>query len=261
MSDSELHYEVKDSIGVLTLNRPHAFNALTFDMYDEIGEITANAPTDGSVKAIIITGSGDRAFAAGTDIGLFQDFKTPEQGIAYEKRFARCFEQLERCPVPTIAAIAGACTGGGAGIAAVCDLRIATQSIKFGFPIARTLGNCLSAAALSRLSAVLGEGRLVDILLNARLIEADEALAIGLVTSITPDHETLMRDAWSMAERLTGHAPLTMQAVKEILRRMRNGAGAFAYDEDIIGGVYSSEDFREGVQAFLAKRKPNWQGR
>jgi len=260
MSDEELLYEVSDQVGLVTFNRPQARNALTFEMYERLGDICEGAPSDGSVKAIIVTGAGEKAFAAGTDISLFRDFRTAEQGIEYERNFARCFTRIEACPVPTIAAISGACTGGGAGIAAVCDLRIATRSIKYGFPIARTLGNCLSTAALSRLAALLGEGRLVDIMLTSRLVEADEARAIGLVNELTDDHRQLMDRAFALAEQLKGHAPLTMRATKELLRRMRASAGVVA-DEDIIGMVYSSADFREGLEAFLAKRKPDWQGR
>lgn len=260
MSADDLLYEVRDGIGLVTLNRPHALNALTFEMYDRLGDLCAEAPTDGSVKAIIVTGAGHKAFAPGTDISLFRDFHTPEQGIDYERRFANCFTRLEACPVPTIAAISGACTGGGAAIAATCDLRIATRSLKFGFPIARTLGNCLSAGALSRLAALLGESRLTDIMLTARLIEADEALAIGLVREIVDDHEQLQQRAWSLAEQLKTHAPLTMRATKKLLNRIR-GAAPVVEDEDIIGEVYGSEDFREGLDAFLAKRRPNWRGR
>ena len=260
MSDEELLYEVADGIGLVTFNRPRARNALTFEMYERLGDICEGAPTDGSVKAIIITGAGDKAFAAGTDISLFRDFRTAEQGIDYERKFARCFTRIESCPVPTIAAIAGACTGGGAGIAAVCDLRLATRSVKYGFPIARTLGNCLSTAALSRLSALLGEGRLVDIMLTSRLIEADEALSIGLVRELTEDRDQLMDRAFALARQIASHAPLTMRATRELLRRMRASLPEVE-DEDIIGMIYASADFREGLEAFLEKRRPDWQGR
>ena len=115
MSSEELLYEIKDEIGIVTFNRPQARNALTFGMYESLSEICENAPTDGSVKAIIIRGAGDKAFAAGTDISLFKDF-SPEKGVAYEKGAERYFSAVSRCPLPTIAAIAGACTGGGEGV-------------------------------------------------------------------------------------------------------------------------------------------------
>ena len=256
----DLIYEIKDEIGLITLNRPQARNALTFEMYGQIADILENAPTDGSVKAIIITGAGEKAFAAGTDISLFRDFGAPEQGIAYERAGDSNFARMERCPVPTIAAISGACTGGGAGIAAICDMRVASRDIKFGFPIARTLGNCLSASTLARLVRLIGEARVMDVILTSRLIEAEEALACGLVNELVDDNAALRARAWELASRMKEHAPLTMRAIKEILRRLRYQAPPVD-DEDIVAQVYSSADFREGLEAFLAKRKPVWTGK
>ena len=178
---AELIYEVKDAVGVVTFNRPTAHNALTFEMYDRLGEICASVPTDGTPRALIITGAGGRAFAAGTDISLFRKFRTAADGQAYEDRMERMFQKLERCPVPTIAAIPGVCTGGAAVIAAACDLRIATRSLKYGFPIARTLANMLSATNIARVAALAGVGRTVDMVMTTRLMGADEALAVGLV--------------------------------------------------------------------------------
>ncbi len=248
--------------GVLTvtLNRPEKYNALTFEMYDAIADICSNVPGDGSVKAIVLRGAGGKAFAAGTDISLFRSFETPEQGIAYEKNADKVFTALERCPVPTIAAITGACTGGGAGIAACCDMRIASRSLKYGFPIARTLGNCLSAATLARLVALIGEAGVIDLIYTSRLIEADEALRIGLVSEIVEDHEGVVARSDALARQIAGHAPLTMRVTKELLRRLRHRAPAVE-DDDLVGMVYTSADFKEGMAAFLEKRKPNWQGR
>jgi enoyl-CoA hydratase/carnithine racemase len=248
--------------GVLTvtLNRPEKYNALTFDMYDAITDICSNVPSDGSVKAIVFRGAGGKAFAAGTDISLFRNFETPEQGIAYEKNADKVFTALERCPVPTIAAITGACTGGGAGIAACCDMRIATRSLKFGFPIARTLGNCLSAATLARLVGLMGEAGVIDLIYTSRLIEAEEALRIGLVNELVEDHDAVVTRSDALARQLAGHAPLTMRVTKELLRRLRHRQPAVE-DDDLVGMVYTSADFREGLDAFLTKRKPNWQGR
>ncbi|MFT5445458.1 MAG: enoyl-CoA hydratase [Gammaproteobacteria bacterium] len=260
MSEDELLYEVTDGIGTITFNRPQSRNALTFAMYERLSDLCANAPTDGSVKAIIITGAGEKAFAAGTDIAQFRDFGTPEQGIEYERNAELTFASIDQCPVPTIAAIAGACTGGGAGIAAVCDLRIASADLKYGFPIARTLGNLLSAATLSRLVGLMGEAKLLDIMLTSRLIEAEEALAIGMVNEVLPDHAALMNRAQELARRIAGNAPLTMRATKTLLRRLRETQPRVD-DDDIVGEVYSSVDFREGLESFLAKRKPQWQGR
>jgi enoyl-CoA hydratase/carnithine racemase len=257
---NEILTNLDGGVLTVTLNRPEKFNALTFTMYDTIADICTNVPADGSVKAIVLRGAGGKAFAAGTDISLFRSFETPEQGIAYEKNADKVFTAVERCAVPTIAAITGACTGGGAGIAACCDMRVATRSLKFGFPIARTLGNCLSAATLDRLVRVLGEPRVIDLIYTSRLIEADEALRIGLVNELVDDHEAVIARSDALARQIAGHAPLTVRVTKELLLRLRHRQAEVS-DDDLIGMVYTSADFREGLDAFLTKRKPNWQGR
>ena len=162
--------------------------------------------------------------------------------------------------MPTIAAIHGACTGGGGSIAAACDIRIASARLKFGFPIARTLGNCLSIASLDRLSALMGAGRVREMLFTARLIEAEEAERVGLVSEIVPDAEAVMARAAELASTVASHAPLTLRATKEGLRRLRlHGPGTDG--DDLITMAYMSADFREGMAAFLSKRKPSWSGR
>ncbi len=168
----DLLYEVQGGVGRITFNRPQARNALTFAMYERLAEICEAANTDRALKVLILTGAGDKAFAAGTDINQFRAFKTPQDAIEYESRMDRVLGTLEACRVPTIAAITGACTGGGAGIAACCDLRIGTTTSKFGLPVARTLGNCLSMSNLSRFAALIGPARVKDIIFTARLIEA-----------------------------------------------------------------------------------------
>ncbi|MFQ5565434.1 MAG: enoyl-CoA hydratase/isomerase family protein [Paracoccaceae bacterium] len=260
MSKEELLYEVADSTGWVTFNRPESRNALTFAMYEGLAEICASAPTDGSVKAIVIRGAGDRAFAAGTDMAQFRGFATAQDAWDYEDRMDGVLDRIERCPVPTIAAITGACTGGGAGIAACCDLRIADRRLKFGFPIARTLGNCLSVASLARLSAIIGPARVREIVFTARLVGAEEALAVGLVSEVLEDAPAVIARAGELAQTLATHAPLTLRVTKEGLRRLRD-EGPGAADRDLIETAYMSEDFKEGMEAFLAKRPPKWKGR
>jgi len=259
-TNNDLLYSVTDSIAWVTLNRPASRNALTFAMYEGLAEICATAPTDGSVKAIVIRGGGDRAFAAGTDMTQFRAFDEPEDALGYEARMDHVLDRIERCPVPTIAAIAGACTGGGAAIAACCDLRICDQRLKFGFPIARTLGNCLSVASLARLSDLIGSARVREIIFTARLVGAEEAKAIGLVSEVLEDAEAVMVRAGELARMLAGHAPLSLRVTKEGLRRLRN-EGPGAEDRDLIELAYMSADFKEGMEAFLAKRAPEWKGR
>ena len=250
----ELLYDQRDGIGIITFNRPQARNALTFPMYERLAEITA-AP--GDARVLILTGAGEKAFAAGTDINQFRAFSGADDALAYEAKIDRVLGTLERCPVPTIAAIAGACTGGGAAIAAACDMRIASATARFGFPIARTLANCLSMSNLARFSALVGTARVIEMVYTARLFSAAEAQSAGLVSEVLPDQAALEARATELATLLAGHAPLTMRATKEALRRLRDNLPP---DEDLIRLCYTSADFREGMDAFLTKRAPVWQG-
>ncbi len=259
-SEAELLYEVKDGIATVSFNRPKARNALTFGMYTELSRICETVGDDNGVKALVVRGEGEHAFAAGTDISQFRAFSSPEDGLAYEAEMDRVLNTIEECGVPTVAAMHGACTGGGAAISASCDIRIASADLKFGFPIARTLGNCLSATSLSRLVQLIGAGRTKEILFTSRLVRADEALSTGLVTEVLPTQDDLNARALELAQLLAGHAPLTLKATKLGLARLRKTMAA-SDDEDLIALCYTSEDFREGLEAFLAKRKPNWQGR
>jgi enoyl-CoA hydratase/carnithine racemase len=207
----------------------------------------------------VITGAGEKAFAAGTDIAQFLDFRDGEDGIAYERKMDRTLDVIERCAVPTVAAVAGFCTGGGAAIAAVCDFRIATASAQFGFPIARTLGNCLSLANYARLAALIGPQRVKEMILLARLFDAPTALQVGLVSEVLPDVPALHARAGELATTLAGHAPLTMQVTKEALRRLQAKMAEDNID-DLIRLAYGSADFRDGRTAFLGKRAPRWTG-
>jgi len=253
----ELLYDVRDGVGWITFNRPEARNAFTFAMYERLREICEAAEPGGEARTLVMRGAGGKAFGAGTDMSQFRAFSKPEDAWGYEQRMERVFSAIERCPVPTIAAIEGACTGGGAAIAAACDLRVANPQLKYGFPVARTLGNCLSVSNLARLSEIIGAARVREILMTARLVEADEAKAIGLVSEITPNVEAR---AAELAATVASHAPLTLRATKEGLRRLR-AAAAEVDDRDLIAMCYMSEDFREGLEAFLGKRKPDWKGR
>ena len=255
----ELLYDKRDDIGWITFNRPQERNALTFAMYEGLAEICRRVAHSREVKALVITGAGDRAFAAGTDIVQFKDFKDAEDGIAYERKMDSVLETVERCTVPTIAAIAGFCTGGGAAIAAVCDLRIAAANAQFGFPIARTLGNCLSMANYARLVALIGPQRVKEMLLLAKLIDAQTAASAGLVSEVLPDLAALQARALALAATLAAHAPITLQVTKEALRRLQAKLGDENID-DLIRLAYGSRDFREGMAAFLEKRAPNWTG-
>jgi len=253
----DLLYSVEDGIARMTFNRPQARNAFTFEMYARIAEICEETNKNPAIKVLIFTGAGDKAFASGTDINQFRAFKTPQDAIDYETRIDQVLSTIEQCRVPTIAAINGACAGGGAGIAACCDLRIGTTTTKFGFPIARTLGNCLSMSNLGRLSALIGAARLKEIIFTARLIEAHEAAGLGLLNEVVADIPALERRAEELARLVASHAPLTLRSTKQALHRMQPKVRE---DEELILMCYQSRDFREGMDAFLNKRQPQWTG-
>ena len=256
---SEIISEVRDGALWIRFNRPEARNALTFAMYEELARLCQSVPLDGSVRAVVIAGSGGKAFAAGTDMTQFRAFETEKDALDYEDEINRVLSAVDRCPLPTIAAVHGACTGGGASIAAACDIRITSAQLKFGFPIARTLGNCLNAGNLARLAELMGAGRVREMIFTARLMGAEEALAVGLVSDVLPDEAALLDRATELADHLSGMAPLTLRATKEAMRRNREALAA--KDDDLITMCYMSEDFKHGLEAFLAKRKPEWSGR
>ena len=258
MSD-EILFEVKDGIAWLTFNRPDARNAMTFGMYDRLGELCAQVNGDDGVRVMILRGAGDKAFVSGTDISQFRAFATPQDATSYEARMDRVFDALEDVRVPTIAAIQGACTGGGAGIAAACDLRLGAPSAKFGFPIARTLGNTLSTRNFARLAGLIGIARTKDLILLARLMDANEMRAIGLLNEITREDD-LQERATAMARTLMEHAPITLRTTKQVLNAVLRGWAPSRATDHVVE-AYMSADFKEGMEAFLGKRKPKWKGK
>src|SRR5437764_5294106 len=217
----DLLFEVTDGIGRVTFNRPQARNAFTFAMYERLAAICGEVNADRSIKVLMLQGAGDKAFASGTDINQFREFKTPQHALEYEARIDRVLTALEECRVPTFAAINGACTGGGAGIAACCDLRIGTKTTRMGFPIARTLGNCLSMSNISRLTALIGPARVKDLIFTARLVDAAEAAHVGLLGEVVEDGAALDRRADEVARLLASHAPLTLTATKQAVARLQ----------------------------------------
>ncbi|OLC55869.1 MAG: enoyl-CoA hydratase [Chloroflexi bacterium 13_1_40CM_4_68_4] len=256
---SDVRTEVREGVLWLTFDRPAARNAMTFDMYDALKAAAERTNADASVRALVITGAGG-AFVAGTDIAQFADFRTAEQAYAYEERMDGVLGALEAVRKPTIAAIDGATTGGGLAIACACDLRIATSRATFGMPIARTLGNCLSLANLLRVSSLIGIARTKELVFTARIASSDDALFLGLVNEVVVDGTALVARVTELARTMAGHAPLTMWATKEGLRRIRDRMLPDAA-HDLVALCYTSEDFREGVRAFIEKRKPVWRGK
>jgi enoyl-CoA hydratase len=260
LSTTHATYDTDGPLATLTFNRPEARNAMTWDMYQALVDACDSADADPAVRVLILRGAGGKAFIAGTDIAQFESFSGQDAGINYERRIDEVLDRLERVTKVTIAQVQGIAAGGGCAIALTCDLRIATPESAFGIPIARTLGNCLSAATLGRLVDLVGPGPIKDMLLTGRFIDAVEAHALGMVTKLesADDLDKTVRD---YAARIASHAPLTLYATKEMIRRIladrRLGEGK---DRDLIAMCYNSADFREGINAFLSKRSPKWSG-
>ncbi|HEU4439597.1 MAG TPA: enoyl-CoA hydratase/isomerase family protein [Methylomirabilota bacterium] len=242
----------------LTFNRPEARNALTWSMYDRLYETCEAVDRDDSVRVLVLRGAG-QTFVAGTDIGQFQAFEGAEDGIAYERDGDRRMARLEAVRKPVIAQLEGVAAGGGFGIATCCDLRVATPDARFGAPIARTLGNCLSMAAYARFVDVFGPSRVKELLFTARLLTAEEARAAGYVHEIVAADRIEARVA-ALARQIAEHAPITLWVTKESIRRL-SASRPLPDDRDLIAATYGSADFREGVRAFLDKRTPQWTGR
>lgn len=260
MSAEELITERRGPVRWVIFNRPEARNAMTWDMYERLVDVCKAVNQENDARAVVLTGAGGKAFVAGTDIAQFRDFKTEQDALNYEARVDHVMATLESVRVPVIAAIAGACTGAGASIAACCDLRIASPSARYGLPIARTVGNCLAMSNYVRLVALIGVAKLKDIIIRARLMDASEMLGCGLVSEVVADETALEPRAQALAEEIATHAPLTLSTTKEALRRIRDRLAPEGSDSDLILACYTSRDFREGVEAFLAKRKPVWTG-
>ncbi len=259
--NNELLYEVRGGIAHITLNRPQARNALTHEMYDGVASFAGKVAKDPAVGVMVIRGAGDKAFASGSEISQFLEFKGGADGIAYEQHLDKVLTALECCPKPVIAAICGACTGGGAAIAAVCDLRIGTRSTRIGVPVARTLGNCLSMASLSRFVSLIGASRTTEMMLTARLIGAEEAKALGFLNEVVETPEALDARVDELARTVAALAPLTLRVTKEQMRRMRVAMVVDLNDDDLLAACYGSEDFKQGVEAFVGRRAPQWKGR
>ncbi|MBY0496891.1 MAG: enoyl-CoA hydratase/isomerase family protein [Cyanobacteria bacterium] len=257
MPSKPVTWDINESVAIVTVNRPEARNALTWDMYDAIVEACDRAEADRDVRVLIIRGSGG-AFAAGTDIKQFRDFDSGDDGVAYEKRLDAVIDRIERLMIATIAEIDGAAAGGGCAIAMACDLRICSERARFGVPVSRTLGNCLSMANTARMVDLIGPALTRDLLLTGRMIDARDAHAAGLASLVVPSVE-LQQETFKIAAELSTRACSTIRATKKMLTRLREHrlppAGSA---DDIIRECYASQEFREGVTAFLAGRKPNW---
>ena len=260
MSTIHAIYESDGPIAMLTFNRPEARNAMTWDMYQALVDACDRVDDDPAIRVFVLKGAGGKAFVAGTDVSQFTSFHEPADGIQYEQRIDQVLDRLERVTKATIAQVQGVAAGGGCAIALTCDLRVATPESSFGIPVARTLGNCLSGASYSRLVDLLGPAPVKDMLLTGRFIPAAEALALGMINRVEAagDIDGVVHD---YASQIAANAPLTVRATKEMIRRIMTARRLPpGEDRDLVTMCYTSHDFREGVAAFLAKRRPTWTG-
>jgi enoyl-CoA hydratase/carnithine racemase len=254
----QLRFERRGPVAFITFNRPEARNAMTWEMYDALFACCEEVDADDDVRVLVLRGAGDKAFVAGTDIKQFLEFESGEDGVAYEERMERIVGRLEAVRKPTVAVIDGYAIGGGLAIAAVSDLRVCTPEAKFGMPIARTLGNCLSIENYARLVALLGPARTKALIFTARMFSAEEALSAGFATEVVPREEIEGR-VEELCAALASHAPITLCVTKEAVRRLTLAGLPDA--NDLVVETYGSADFREGVEAFVEKRRPRWSGR
>lgn len=258
MNEGQVHLHIEGAIASVTFDRPEARNAMTWAMYEQLTRICERLHADAAVRVVRFRGAGGQAFVAGTDIAQFQSFTGGDDGVAYERRIDACVGLVESLPMPTVAVLEGWAIGGGLALATACDFRIATPGTKLGVPIARTLGNCLSAANVARLVAALGRPRAERVLLLADLVGAEEAHAAGYVLELAaPD--TLDAASDKLCGKLASLAPVTQRVSKQALNRLLHAQ--LPDIDDLVRAAYGSEDFAEGVRAFVDKRPPRWTGR
>ena len=256
--DGQVRLDIDGAVASVVFDRPASRNAMTWAMYGQLGAICDRLSREPGVRVACLRGAGGEAFVAGTDIEQFKAFKDGGDGVAYERRIDEGVARLESLPMATVAVIEGWAVGGGLAIATACDIRIATPSARLGVPIAKTLGNCLSAANLARLVAAFGRPRVQRMLVGAEILTADEGLACGYLAQVVPA-EGMDDAAAALCRRLASLAPVTQAVTKEALRRLL--VQNLPDVEDLILRAYGSEDFREGVTAFAEKRSPAWRGR
>lgn len=257
MTTGAVRLSIEGPVATVLFDRPAARNAMTWDMYQQLAAICERLPKEAGVRVVCLRGAGGEAFVAGTDIEQFKTFDA-QRGVEYERTIDAGMAQLEALPLPTVAVIEGWCVGGGLAIATACDLRIGTSTARLGVPIARTLGNCLSATNIARLVAAFGRSRVQRMLIGAEVLRAEEALACGYLTEVVAP-EAMNAAAEALLQRVAGLAPVTQAVSKEALRRLLQQN--LPDVEDLIMRTYGSEDFREGVTAFTEKRSPVWRGR
>jgi enoyl-CoA hydratase/carnithine racemase len=242
------------------LNNPERLNALNRAMWARLGEVMRELSADDALRCVVVRGAGDKAFAAGADIAEFANERAnAKQAKSYGNLIHETMRAVARCRHPTVALIQGACVGGGLEIAAMCDLRVCGQSSRFGIPVNR-LGLTMAYGELIGLLALVGRAVALEILLEARVFDADEACRKGLVNRVVPDAK-VEEEAYATARRIAEGAPLVNRWHKQFIERLAVTEKLSPEEWDEGFACFDSEDYKEGVAAFLAKRKPKFKGR
>lgn len=260
LADGDLLVRRRPGVVEVVFNRPERHNAFTSGTYTGLLEVCAELHDDPETRVVVFRGAGGRAFAAGNEISEFTSLGTGQDGVAYEAKVGRVLRAIAELPQVTVAAVEGICVGGGLAVATHCDLRIAADGARFGYPIARTLGNALSAFIVYRCASLFGESLTREMLLASRLVEADRAHAVGAVMTVVPP-ELLDEELDRLVQGVRAASRMTITATKEqLLRRSDALEVSPADDVERLEKVYGADDFREGVRAFLAKEKPRFAG-
>jgi enoyl-CoA hydratase len=248
-------------IATVTLNNPGKLNALSREMWLRLGEAMRELSADETLRCVVLRGAGDQAFAAGADISEFARERADSgQARIYGAAVHEAMQAVADCRHPTLALIRGACIGGGIEIASQCDLRICGESSRFGVPI-KNLGLTMSYGELEGLLALAGKAVALELLLEGRVLVAEEALRKGLVNRVVPD-DRVEEEAYAAARRIADGAPLVARWHKRFVRRLAPKAPPLTQAEVDEGyACFDTEDYRVGVEAFLAKEKPKFKGR
>ena len=254
---AQVSLEIRGNIAHITFDHVAARNAMTVAMYQSLKSICLELAQNPEVRVAILRGAGGKSFVSGSDIAQFATFKDGQDGIRYEEGIDDYLTPLATLPIPTIAVIDGMAVGGGLAIASCCDFRISTPDAKFGVPIAKTLGNCLSATNVAWLSAHLNINIVKRMLLLAEMVSAKELLEHGYLLA-TYQQEELSHEADMLAERLSKLAPITQKSSKLVLARLI--MNQLPDCNDLISETYGSNDFKNGVAAFLKGQAPIWTG-
>jgi crotonobetainyl-CoA:carnitine CoA-transferase CaiB-like acyl-CoA transferase/enoyl-CoA hydratase/carnithine racemase len=251
--------ETAEGVLRIRISNPGRRNAFTWEMYDQLQSLLDGVRHDPDVRVVTLEGSAEDGFAAGTDIRQFVDFRTGRDGVAYERRVGEVVRSLLSVPVPVVALVQGAAVGAGLVLAACCDVVVAEAGSRFGVPVVRTLGNAVPAAVVARLRSRVGAAYTDAMLLTATLFTAEELAATGFVARVAPVG-TLQEEAARLVGRVRDAAPVSVAALKELHRRVEAGVPT-PLDDDVLDRAYGSDDFHEGVAAFLDGRRPDWKGR